>query len=256
VLTRADGPGIRWYAESFLFDATVRFVGDEVAAVAAESEEAAADAVRLIEVEYEPRPFVVDPEAALRPGAPRVHDSGNLAGEPHVYERGDVAAGFRHAEVAIEERYATATALHNCLEPHGCTAAWDGDELVLWESTQGIFDVRAGVAEALGLPEHRVRVVTQFMGGGFGSKQIAWKHAVIAALLARKAGRPVQLVLDREAENLAVGNRNATRQTVRLGARRDGTLTALAARIEQAVGAYLVGGEASDVAGVYHRLYR
>src|SRR5690606_17523610 len=99
------------------------------------------------------------------------------------------------------------------------------------ESTQGIFAVRSEVAEKLGLPEERVRVVTQHMGGGFGAKQMAWKHSVIAALLSRRTGRPVQLLLDREAESLAAGNRNATRQEVRLGAKRDGTLTAIDVRV-------------------------
>src|SRR6266508_6641755 len=99
--------------------------------------------------------------------------------------------------------------------------------LVLYESTQGIFAVREEVAEKLGLPEDRVRVITQHMGAGFGAKQIGWKHSVIAALLAQRSGRPVQLMLDRESEKLASGNRNATRQCVRLGAKRDGTLTAI-----------------------------
>ena len=125
--------------------------------------------------------------------------------------------------MVIDEVYTTQAALHNCLEPHGCTAFWEGDHLTLWESTQSICEVREQVAEKLGLPEHHVRVIKQYMGGGFGSKQIAWKHTVIAALLSKHAGRPVQLMLDREAENLAAGNRNATRQRVRLGARRDGT---------------------------------
>jgi len=194
--------------------------------------------------------------AALRPDAPPVREAGNLAGEPKVYRRGDAEAGLRGADVVVDEIYTTQTALHNCLEPHGCTAAWDGDRLTLWDSTQAIFDVREEVAAKLGLAEHRVRVVKQHMGGGFGSKQVAWKHTVIAALLARRAGRPVQLMLDREAENLAAGNRNATRQRVRLGARRDGTLAAIAARIEQAAGAYLVGGEASNTAAIYQTLYR
>src|SRR5207253_7379889 len=101
-----------------------------------------------------------------------------------------------------------------------------------------------------------VRVIKQYMGGGFGSKQTAWKHTVMAALLSKQAGQPVQLMLDREAENLASGNRNPTRQRVRIGAKRDGTLTAIDVRIEQQVGAYMVGGEASDVGGTYHRLYR
>lgn len=260
VLTRGastpDLSEIRWYGDSYLFDRTVRFVGDEVAAVAAESEEIAEDALRLIEVEYEPLPFVLDMEAALQPDAPRIQPSGNLATEPKVYQRGDPEAGFREAEVIIDHVYTTATALHNCLEPHGCTAAWEGDHLTLWESTQSIFEVRGQVAEKLRLPEHHVRVIKEYMGGGFGSKQIAWKHCVIAALLSQRAGRPVQLMLDREAENLAAGNRNPTRQHVRIGAKRDGTLTALTVRIEQAVGAYMVGGEGSNVSGAYQRLYQ
>ncbi len=256
VLGTHSAPAIRWYPDGLLFDRTLRFVGDEVAAVAAESEETAADALRLVAVEYEPLPFVVGLEAALRPEAPPVREGGNLVGPPKVYARGDAEAALREAPVVIDETYTTQTALHNCLEPHGCTATWDGERLTLWDSTQSVFDVRERVAETLGLPEHRVRVIKHHMGGGFGSKQIAWKHAVIAALLARRAGRPVRLMLDREAENLAAGNRNATRQRVRLGATRDGTLTAISARIEQDTGAYLVGGEGSNTSAIYQTLYR
>ncbi|MBA3414301.1 MAG: xanthine dehydrogenase family protein molybdopterin-binding subunit, partial [Chloroflexia bacterium] len=256
VLSSANAPDIAWYEEGKLFETIVRFVGDEVAAVAAASEEIADDALRQVEVEYEPLPFVVTIADALRPGAPAVHAGGNVAGEPKTYERGDLEAGFRQAEVVVEAEYVTQSALHNALEPHGCTASWEGDELTLWDSTQGIFAVRQQVAEKLGLPEHRVRVIKQHMGGGFGAKQIAWKHDVIAALLSRQAGRPVQLMLDREAENLAAGNRNPTRQRVRLGALKDGTLTAIGATIEQSTGAYRTGGEASDVSGIYQTLYK
>jgi CO/xanthine dehydrogenase Mo-binding subunit len=256
VLSSANAPEITWYKDSYLFDRTVRFIGDEVAAVAADTEEIAEDALRLIEVDYEPLPFAVDLAAALRPDAPKLREAGNVAGEPKVYRRGDPEAGFRDADVVVDEVYTTHTALHNCLEPHGCTATWDGERLTLWDSTQSVFEVREQVAEKLELPEHHVRVVKQHMGGGFGSKQIAWKHTVIAALLSKQAGRPVQLMLDREAENLAAGNRNATRQRVRIGAKRDGTITAVSVRIEQQVGAYMVGGEASNVSGPYQRLYR
>jgi xanthine dehydrogenase YagR molybdenum-binding subunit len=256
VLSAANAPEIEWYEDSRLFDTTLRFAGEEVAAVAAESPAIGEDALRLIEVQYEVLPFVVSLEAALRPDAPRLREEGNLAGEPTVYERGDVEGALREAEVTVDEVYTTQTALHNCLEPHGCVATWEGDSLTLWDSTQSVFEVRQQVAQKLGLPEHHVRVIKQYMGGGFGSKQIAWKHTAIAALLSRAAGRPVQLMLDREAENLAVGNRNATRQRVRLGARRDGTLTAIDVRIHQAAGAHLVGGEGSSVDGPYQRLYR
>lgn len=255
-ISSADAPAIEWYDGSALFDHTVRFVGDEVAAVAADSEEVAGDALGLIEVDYDPLPFVLTLEEALQPGASKVRDTGNVAGEPKVYRRGDAESALRDADVVIDEVYTTQTALHNCLEPHGCTAAWDGDRLTLWDSTQSVFDVREEVAAKLGLPEHRVRVIKQHMGGGFGSKQVAWKHTVIAALLARRAGRPVQLMLDRESENLAAGNRNPTRQRVRLAAKRDGTLTAITARIEQAAGAYMVGGEGSNTSAMFQTLYR
>jgi xanthine dehydrogenase YagR molybdenum-binding subunit len=243
VLSSANAPDIEWYETSRLFDRTLRFAGDEVAAVAADSEELAEDAMRLIEVEYEALPF--------SPGL----DDGER-GEPQVKSRGDPARGLREADVVIEQTYSTQTALHNAMEPHGCTAAWEGDTLVLYESTQGIFDVRDEVAEKLGLPKDRVRVITLHMGGGFGAKQIAWKHSVIAALLAKEAKRPVQLMLDREAENLAAGNRNATRQHVRLGARRDGSLIAIEVHALVQVGAYRAGGEDSDVIGTYETLYR
>lgn len=256
VLCMANAPDIDWYQEGKLFETTLRFAGDEIAAVAAESEEIAADALRLIQLELEPLPFVIEITAALRPDAPKLHDGGNVAGEPIVYERGDVAAGLKEAEVVVERSFTTSAALHNALEAHGCTAAWDGVTLTLWDSTQSIFTVRQEVAEKLKLPAHRVRVIKQHMGGGFGAKQISWKQDVIAALLAQQTGRPVQLMLDREAENLAAGNRNPTRQQITLGAKRDGTLTAIAVQIKQAAGAYRTGGEASNVSGMYQTLYR
>ncbi len=257
VLSSANCPTVHWYAErSLLFDPTLRFVGDEVAAVAADTEDIARDALRLIEVEYERLPFVPDLDSAMRPDAPLVHPSGNLAAEPETYARGDVSAGFAAADVVVDQTYITQTAVHNCLEPHGCTASWEGDQLTLWESTQAIWDVREQIAKALDLPAHRVRVIKQYMGGGFGSKQVAWKPTAIAALLSQRAGRPVQLLHDREAENLAAGNRSPSRQHVRLGARRDGTLTAIDARIDISQGAYQPGGEVAAVDGIYQTLYR
>ncbi|MBX3014250.1 MAG: xanthine dehydrogenase family protein molybdopterin-binding subunit [Caldilineaceae bacterium] len=257
VLSSANAPAITWYAEECgLFAETVRFVGDEVAVVAAESEEIARDALRLIEVDYEPLPFVVDLATALQPDAPRVHGKGNQTAAPKIYERGNLEQGFQAADVVLTQEYTTQTQVHNSLEPHGCTAFWQGDQLTLWESTQGIFEVREQVAEKLGLPEHHVRVIKEHMGGGFGSKQVAWKQTVIAALLSRQTGRPVQFMLDREGENLAAGSRGQTWQQLRLGAKRDGTLTALAVDIRIVNGAYSVGGEAADVSGMYQRLYR
>ena len=241
VVSAMNGPDISWHDDTRLLDTTVRYIGDEVAAVAADSEEIAQDAMRLIQVDYLPLAFDV---------------AHGRAADSKVQERGNVLTGLREADVTLEETYTTGTALHNSLESHGCTAAWEGGELTLYESTQGIFAVRDEVAEKLGLPKEKVRVITPHMGGGFGAKQIAWKHSVIAALLAKRAGRPVQLMLDRTEENLSSGSRNATRQHVRLGAKRDGTLTAIDARIEFQSGAYQVGGEDSDLTGTYMTLYR
>ena len=243
VLCSANAPDIDWYEGSKLFDRRLSFEGDEVAAVAAESEEAAEDALRMIDVAYEALPFAF------------TLDDGNK-GEPNVQGRGDIARGLREADIIIEATYTTQTAVHNALEPHGCTALWEGDTLVLYESTQGMFAIRDEVADKLGVAKAHVRVVTPHMGGGFGAKQVAWKHSVIAALLAKRARRPVQLVLDRRAENLAVGNRNATRQSVRIGAKRDGTLTAIDVQALIQAGAYTPGGEDSDVIGTYQTLYR
>jgi CO/xanthine dehydrogenase Mo-binding subunit len=256
VISANNAGSISWYGQSWLFDATLRFVGDEVAAVAADSEEIAEDALRLIEIEYEALPHVTDLDGAIAPDAPRIWPDGNIVEEPKIYDRGDADAALAAADVVIDETFETASALHNSLEPHGATAWWDGDTLTLYDSTQSIFTVREEVAAALDLPAHKVRVIKEHMGGGFGAKQVAWKQDVIAALLSREAGRPVQLMLDREAENLAVGNRPSTRQRVRLGATRDGTLTAIHAEIHQARGAYLTGGEASNVSGMYQTLYR
>ncbi|MCB0121747.1 MAG: xanthine dehydrogenase family protein molybdopterin-binding subunit, partial [Caldilineaceae bacterium] len=179
VISSADQLDVTFYKEdSPIFASTLRYVGDEVAAVAAESEEIAEDALRYIVVDYEPLPFVTDLTTATAPDAPHVHHEGHNEGnvlEPERYERGDVDGGLREADLIVEQVYTTQTAVHNALEPHGCTALWEGEQLTLWESTQGIFQVREDIAEKLGIPEHRVRIVKQHMGGGFGAKQVVWK---------------------------------------------------------------------------------
>jgi len=261
VLCSTNAPEITWYEEeSPLFNKTLRFVGDEVAVVAAESEELAQDALRLIEVRYEPLPFALTLAATKAPGAVKIHPEkageGNKTDEAKTYERGDIRQGFADADVIIDEHYSTQTQVHNSLEPHGCTALWQDNQLTLYESTQGIFEVREQIAEKVGLPEHKVRVIKQHMGGGFGSKQIPWKVTLLAALLSKRTGRPVQFMLDRTAENLVSGSRGATQQHLRLGAKRDGTLTAMDVDVDIVNGAYMVGGEAANVVGLYQRLYK
>src|SRR5260370_21964692 len=117
----------------------------------------------------------------------------------------------------------TPAALHNSMETHGGVARWDGRTLTIWSSTQAVFGVRREVAAALGLPQNAVRVIKQFMGGGFGSKFGAHHSGILAAYAAKRLGVPVKYMLSRERENLCAGNRGTTQQTYRLGAHRDCT---------------------------------
>jgi CO/xanthine dehydrogenase Mo-binding subunit len=232
VLT-GDSPGAKlpWYFGekgplSLLFDPHCRHQGEEVAAVAAETPEQAEEAARAVAVEYEELPFVVDYEQALKPGAPAVHDGGNRTGEPDKYERGDVTKGFAEADVVVERTFRTPCEIHTPMEPHGSVAKWDGDRLTVWDSNQGAFDIRGGVAQYLQLPLTSVRVISKYMGGGFGSKLEPGKYTVIAALLAKKTGRPVRCFVTREDSFLCVGNRPPNTLTLKAGAKKDGTLTA------------------------------
>ena len=219
VLHRFNAPKTAYRGEDTIFREEVRFVGDEVAAVAADREETAAEAIRLIDVEYEVLPFVVDLEEAMDEGATRIEDGGNVS-ESGKYERGDVVRAFASASTVLEQTYRTSTQLHNSLETHGAVATWDGDELVVHESTQHVFGVRAGLQNALKIPFSSIRVICDYMGGGFGSKGGAGKYTIIAALFARQLGAPVRCILTRDEENLAAGNRSATVQKIRIAAAR------------------------------------
>jgi xanthine dehydrogenase YagR molybdenum-binding subunit len=259
ILTKDNAPDIGWYAgASKLFDSVLRFVGEEVAAVAADDMDTVRDALKLIKVEYEVLPFVVDLEEARRPGAPQIHPDGNVLKEDdgqegELYTRGDLEKGFKSADVVVEATFRTPTALHNSFETHGAVATWEDDELRIWESTQYIFGVRSRVAGALKMPLSKVHVISEYMGGGFGSKGGTLKQTVIAALLARAAGRPVKLMLDRREENLGAGNRGETIQRLKLGAKKDGTLVALDLEVLYGTGAY--GAWSGPVAGPAKELY-
>ena len=254
VLSQQNAPSISLEETPPLFGPELRYAGEEVAAVAADDEYIAEDALALIDAEYEVLPFVADVEAALRPGAPPVHPGGNLiGGKPRVYERGDLERGFAEADVVVAGSFQTQTALHNCLETHGTVAAWDGDKLTVWESTQHVYGAREQLAQAFALPLSNVRVICQYMGGGFGSKQSTGTWALIAALLAREAGRPVKLMLTRREENLATGNRQPTIQHLKIGAKRDGRLTAMELTVAAPIGAY--GWGAMEIEGPVQTLY-
>ncbi|MBZ5536637.1 MAG: xanthine dehydrogenase family protein molybdopterin-binding subunit [Acidobacteriia bacterium] len=242
VISAFNTDPIRWHGSSSLFDKTARLVGDEVAAVAAVDEETAADALELIKVDYETLPFVTDMEEAMKDTAPKLWPNGNVVGgKPSIYERGSVSKGFAEADLVIEETFRTQTELHTCLETHGSVAFWEGDKLTVWDSTQAVFNVRDALAAALNIPSNHVRVIKQYMGGGFGSKLELGKYTVIAALLARRTNRPVRLMLTREEDQMNTGNRPATLQHVKVGVKKDGTLTAIELKSVNANGAYLGG---------------
>ena len=218
VISDADPESnIPWYggrsgpAPSRLFDPHCRYEGEEVAAVAADTPQQAWDAIRAIEVEYEERDFVISMEDAMKDGAPAMYEGGNRVSPPRPNGRGDIDQGFADADVVLEETYRTSCEIHTPMEVHGSVAQWDGDKLTVWDSTQGVFSVQSGLANALNMPLSNVRVIGHYMGGGFGSKLNVGKNTVIAALLARKTARPVKLFLTREETFLCVGNRPAFR---------------------------------------------
>ena len=229
--------------EVLLFDPHCRFEGEAVAAVAADTPQQASDALHAIQVDYEILPFVVDERKALESGAAKVHSGGNQV-KKDSYSRGDVAAGFAEASAVREREFRTEAELHTPLELHGCVANWDGDSLSIWESTQGVYAVQSKVAKTLGLPLSKVRVIGHYLGGGFGSKLEPGKYTVIAALLAKQVARPVKLFLSREETFLCVGNRPPANMKIKVGAKRDGTLTALEFVASGTGGAYPAGGTA------------
>lgn len=224
----------------------VRYAGQPVAAVAAISPSAAEDAAALVKVKYETLPFVVDLDKARTADAPLVYpgaaDQGGTAGGgggphgvpqtgnihgPSIRKVADVEQGLRDADVVVEGHYVTQVQTHSPLETHGVVADWKPEMLTVWASTQGVSSVREELAGFFKIPLTQIRVLTEYMGGGFGAKFGAGNHGVVAAALSKKAGAPVRLMLDREEEHLSVGNRPSSDQLLRIGAKKDGKLTAV-----------------------------
>jgi CO/xanthine dehydrogenase Mo-binding subunit len=219
----AIGPG-----EAHGLEEEPGFAGAAVAAVAADTFAQARAAVEAIEVDWEQLEVVLDPDDAVRRGL--------LTAEPRSYARGDVEQALARADVVVEATYRTQTVLHNSLETHQAICEWQGDTLHVYISTQYIWGVRQSVAETLGLPEDKVRVVCEFMGGGFGSKNGPDEYTYVAAELAKRTGRPVRCALTRREEHTSAGNRNATIQRLRAGASSDGTIVALDGEFTNSVG--------------------
>ena len=252
VLRRDDVNDVR-YDSGQLFDDTIRFAGQPLAALCADSADVAARAARAVIVRLDTSPHAVTAQDALAPGAPLVRSRGNASkNSPRIAQRGDVDSGLRDADIVLRREYRTPCALHTAMEPHGAVAEWSGEQVTIWESTQGIFNTRSDVAEAFGLKLTQVRVIKDYMGGGFGAKNGAHASTYIAVALARKTGAPVRCIYDREGEQTDAGNRSATTQRVTIGAKRDGTLTAIQLDAEIAMG---VGGWFAGPGKIYHELY-
>jgi xanthine dehydrogenase molybdenum-binding subunit len=253
VLTHADVPRVLHYGsphprsasctrDQYILDDRVRFWGEGVAAVAATSEEIADEALDLIEVEYEPLPAVYDIDAAQAPGAPLIHEvgpGGNLVIPPVQIERGDVRKGFAEADLVLEGWFEGSRSVPTYMEPNVCVADWDGsNKLTFWISTQTSFMVRGALAEVLGLPLNKVRVLVDHMGGGFGAKQDCFQHEFLCALLAKATRRPVKMEFTRRETFVAGRSRHPFRLWLKQGFRKDGTLVARDMRIVYESGAY------------------
>ncbi len=235
--------------DTFSLDSKVRFVGDRVAMVAAESEEIANQALALIDVEYEPLPVLLDPKNAMLPGAPVLHDepeyvnfgesdpSRNLAAEIRI-DIGDVEKGFAEADRIYEADYEVPKVQQAHIEPHVVITYWDEDDrLVIRTSTQVPFHARRILAPVLGLPVKRIRVIKPRIGGGFGGKQEVMIEDV-AAHLTIATGRPVIYEYTREEEFIAARSRHPMRIHMKTGVKEDGTITANAMHVLTDTGAY------------------
>ncbi|WP_322806222.1 molybdopterin-dependent oxidoreductase [Thermanaerothrix sp.] len=249
VLTAEDIPGERNHG-LVIYDwpimvgvgERVRYVGDAIAIVAAETREIATQALDLIEVEFEPLPVVTDPVQAAQPDAPKIHPNGNLLKHIKV-RKGDVEQGFAEADVILEHTFYTPMHDHAFLEPECSIARPTPDgRMEVYVGSQIPYADRQQIARALGWPESRVHVIGQLMGGGFGGKEdIAGQ--IHAALLAHATGRPVKLLFDRHESLIVHPKRHATQIRVKVGAKSDGRLTAVETELYGDTGAYASLGE-------------
>src|SRR5436309_1825074 len=258
VITAADVPDVRYGGalkdETVFARDKVRYVGQPVAAVAATTREAAEAALAAIDVAYEPLPAVFDVEAALAPGAPLIHEAwptytaipilhreGNVCNRARIVA-GDVERGFVEADRVFEHRFRTGMVHQGYTEPRAAVAVWDtSGQVTVWSNTQLPFEIQNTLAEILALPPSKIRVIVPGIGGGFGGKlRVGVEH--FAALLARRAGRPVKIVTTCEEELTAAYPRQSTRVELKTGVTRDGRITAKAGRIWFDTGAFAGSG--------------
>jgi CO/xanthine dehydrogenase Mo-binding subunit len=242
VLTAKEVPGINRYGIAFqdqeaLVERHVRYAGDPVALVAAESDEIARDALKAIRVTYRSLPVITTVEEALAEGAPKIHEKGNLLLHSRT-RKGDIEKGFAQADVIVENTYRTQVVDHAYIETESGVGLLDRQgNLVIWSANQCPFRDRRQVADVLGMKENRIRVIRAVTGGAFGGKDDVTVEIHIA-LLAKATGRPVRMVLDREESFLSQTKRHAIKIWTRWGATKDGKLCAMEGDVYGDKGAY------------------
>jgi xanthine dehydrogenase YagR molybdenum-binding subunit len=203
----------------------VHYTGQPIAIIVADTLERAQHAATLLHIEYDATPSTT----TIDEGRDGAYEPERIFGGlvPGRMSRGDVDAALASAEVRVDATYRFAANHHNPIEPSATTAVWDGDEVTLYDSNQGITATRLTVAALLGLSPSRVRVITRFVGGAFGCKAMVWPHSTLAAMAARRVGRPVKVALTRTQMFSSCGHREEQEQRIEIGATRDGRITAL-----------------------------
>lgn len=226
------------------FNNPVRFVGEPVVAIAAINRHVAEAALRLVTVDYEVLPFVLEPEEALKADAPKIWPEGNLSPnnrnepQPQVQRRGDVNAAFAKAAHVFEDRYSTSFVHNAQMEPRSCVAHWEGDKLTVYTPTGGIANCQHDMARDLGIADEKVRVVCHYMGGNFGNKNQNQDADLITALLAKEAAAPVKLELSRKDDFIGVHGRWPTVQYYKVAVDAEGTLQAIQLKGFSGMGPY------------------
>jgi CO/xanthine dehydrogenase Mo-binding subunit len=223
---------MRWMCRNVMAREKALFPGHPVAAVAATTEAIAAEACKLIEVDYEVLPFAIEIDDALKPDAPILHEFNTFEGKPSnitgklELKKGDISEGFKNAEIVIERTFTTRPVHQGYIEPHACLVSVSADgKTTIWSSSQGQFMVRAMTAYLAGIPQSDIRAIPAEIGGGFGGKTIVYLEP-LATLLAKKSGRPVKMVMTREEVMRATGPTSGAKCAVKIGATKDGKIVA------------------------------
>ena len=222
VLTHLNAPRLKTDSDKnnlpILQSDQIKFAGQNIGVVIADNFEKACFAADLVKVSYTASKSKTNPIADAKTMLAAMENA-----PPE--KRGDIAAGVKKAEFKVSATYTTPTETHNPMEPFATVADWDGENLTVYETTQGVFPSRKSIADIVGIPKDKIRVITHYLGGGFGCKLSLWSHAVLAVLATRHVRRPVKLVLKRTQMFGPVGFRPSTIQNVSLGASKDGKLT-------------------------------